>query len=124
MVLRLSPLLEPEMRGRDLLPVFVEGEAELLRYFELDVHRLDDIINSGCPADLRIESQDLSLLAMSGHDRRYARMRMQSILGQDGDSTLPAEGEQGGLVASLRRYLYSKYVFSSADVDVVPGDRR
>ena len=36
MLARLGPLYDPEAHGRNLVPVFVESGADLLRFFEID----------------------------------------------------------------------------------------
>ncbi len=111
-VIQLAPLLEPDIRGKDLLPVFVDHEAELLRYFDLDAARLDAIINANCPEDMRIEPQDLSLLAMSGMDRRNARVWIKSMIAHEISPRSPVEEGSDELLESLRHYFYQKYVFT------------
>ena len=36
---KLGPLYDPEVQGRNLVPVFVEWGSELLRFFDLDAAR-------------------------------------------------------------------------------------
>src|SRR5215469_7585349 len=43
---KLGPLYDPEVSGRNLVPVFVESGAELLRFFEIDATKLEAIINN------------------------------------------------------------------------------
>lgn len=121
-VVQLAPLLERDIRGKDLLPVFVDHEAELLRYFDLDAARLDDIINSDCPEDMRIEAQDLSLLAMSGRDRRNARVWIKSMIAHEIKSHAPVAGGSDELLESLRHYFYQKYVFPD-ESDLAAGEQ-
>lgn len=103
MLARLGPLHDNEVRGRNLVPVFVESGSELLRYFELDALRLDSIINEGTERERRVESDDIALIAMSGLQQNYALLRLSSL----GKS----EGEGMELSQSLRHYLYEKYVY-------------
>jgi hypothetical protein len=115
---RLAPLSDPTVRGRSLVPVFVESGSEIFRYFELDAVRLDSIINDGADQDSLVEHEDIQLIAMSGIQQSYARLRLSSIgrapeqaksrAGMNGQS---AEEDQLG--TSLRRYLYEKYVYRS-----------
>ena len=54
MLARLGPLYDPEVRGRNLVPVFVESGVELLRFFELDAMRLEAMINEGVEPSRRV----------------------------------------------------------------------
>jgi hypothetical protein len=99
---RLAPLHEGSARGRDVLPVFVEAGAELLRHFELDTARLNTIINAGVPRPQRVDSGDIGLIAMSAVEQRYALLRL-GALGREAH-------DEARLPASLRSYLYAKYV--------------
>jgi len=106
---QLSPLVDPSVHGRHLLPVFVEGGPTLLRYFELDAARLAEIVNSGVEnPEALVEPEDLTLLSMAGTQESYAIVKLGGLL--DGGA-LPQEKE--GLVNVLREYLYEKYVFRS-----------
>jgi hypothetical protein len=102
----LAPLHEGAARGRDLLPVFVETGADLLQHFDLDAARLETIINDGAPRGVRVDSEDIGLIAMSASQQRYALLRL-GALGRDAR-------DESRLPASLRSYLYEKYVFRHA----------
>lgn len=106
MLARLGPLYDGEVKGRNLVPVFVESGAELLRFFELDAARLDAIINEGADASRRVERDDIALLALSGAQESYAAL-MLSELSRDERRRSRA----GELSDSLRQYLYQKYVY-------------
>ena len=47
---RLAPLHDLGVRGKSLVPVFVESGTDIFRHFELDALRLDSIINQGADA--------------------------------------------------------------------------
>ena len=114
MLARLGPLYDPEVRGRNLLPVFVESGVELLRFFELDAMRLESMINDGAEPGRRVDRDDIELLALTGGQTPYAALKLSEL--NRGDH----EGDATQLAASLRQYLYDKYVFrSGADVRVV-----
>jgi hypothetical protein len=100
---RLGPLHDAEVRGRNLVPVFVEFGSELLRYFELDAARLDSIINDGAGKERQVTNDDIALIAMSGVQENYAMLKLSSL-----GST---QTEEQGLSQSLRSYLYDKYVY-------------
>ena len=106
MLARLAPLHDGSARGRDLLPVFVEAGAELLQHFDLDAARLEAIINDGAPRGRRVESDDIGLIAMSAMQQRYALLRL-SALGREAH-------DEARVSASLRAYLYDKYVYRNA----------
>lgn len=119
---RLAPLHESEQRGKALVPVFVEAGAELTRYLDLDATDVDTIINDGAPPELRVEREDVQLLAMSGAPHPYARLRLVSGGGPRSPQQSTAEtdaGMQDPLSAqSLRKYLYDKYVFDGTRQEV------
>src|SRR5271170_430740 len=66
MLARLGPLYDSEVHGRNLVPVFVESGAELLRFFEVDAARLEAIINDGVDPQRRVERDDIALIALIG----------------------------------------------------------
>jgi hypothetical protein len=98
---RLSPLSDPLVRGRALVPLFLESGADLLQHFDLDAQRLGDVVNEGAQAGEEVSLEDLHLLAMSGRG--------------EGQSA----SEPGGRPATerrsnpTRRYLYDKYLYKS-----------
>ena len=99
---RLAPLCDPQVRGRHLVPVFVEAGAELIPHFDLDAYRLELVLNEGADDDEKVAHDDVVMLAMSGTQQPYLRLRLGAVHGQGG-SALPA--------LSLRDYLYEKYVY-------------
>jgi hypothetical protein len=101
---RLAPLYDSEVRGRNLVPVFVESGAELLRFFELDAARLEQVINEGVEAAKRVDRDDVALLALSGGQEAYAALMLREL---DERRNSPV----GELAVSLRQYLYEKYVY-------------
>ena len=121
---RLGPLYDPDARGRNLVPVFVESGAELLRFFELDATRLETIINEGVDTGRRVDRDDIALLALTGAQEPYAALMLRELNRDDGARSRVAE-----LSESLRVYLYDKYVYRSGgsgqsleDADVHPGE--
>jgi hypothetical protein len=104
---RVAPLCDPAIQGRNLVPVLVESGDELIRYFELDAFRLEGIINEHVKEGSQVERDDIALLAMSGLREEYLVMRLKDGKVTSPEGTLPT--------GSLRRYLYDKYVYRSAD---------
>ena len=110
---RIAPLCNEAISGRNLVPVLVESGDELVRYFELDAYRLESIINAHADDDLRMDRDDIALLAMSGLRDQYLVMRMNDANGTLADSAAP--------VQSLRNYLYGKYVYRGGEAPPADG---
>jgi hypothetical protein len=104
---RLGPLYDPQVRGRGLVPVFVESGADLLRFFELDASRLEAIINAGAEAGNQVERDDLALLALAGAPGPYAALMLRGLNPPQASNGSTGSAEEPD---SLRRYLYKKYV--------------
>ncbi|HVO07373.1 MAG TPA: hypothetical protein VMT83_11345 [Burkholderiaceae bacterium] len=82
MLSRLAPLPDATVRGHALLPVFVEAGAELMRHFDLDATRLAEIINDGADASRKVDAGDIQLIAMSGTQAPYAKVRF-AVIGRE-----------------------------------------
>ncbi len=121
---RLAPLQDPTVSGRGLVPVFVESGPELMRHFELDAARLSSIINDGVEEARRVEPDDIQLIALSGIQRSYLKMRVPEFrlpLGgepsQAGRASSPVGAYANGatdndsIEQSLRQYLIDKYLY-------------
>jgi hypothetical protein len=132
MLAKLTPLQDSFVRGRGLVPVFLECGPELMRHFELDAARLSGIINDGVEEERRVEPDDIQLIAMSGIQRSYLQLRVpglrraQGVAAANGThSDVQSSGSNGNpyghggdegdsLEQSLRRYLYDKYLHTNA----------
>jgi hypothetical protein len=139
MLAKLTPLQDPMVRGRGLVPVFLECGPELMRHFELDATRLSAIINDGVEEERRVEPDDIQLIAMSGIQRSYLQLRVPGLRRAQGVATTNggrADGQNGSvdgnghgqsgeegdsLEQSLRRYLYDKYLYTGAAVPASAG---
>ena len=104
---RISPLCDPAIQGRNLVPVLVESGDELIRHFELDAFRLEAIINEDVAEGSQVDRDDIALLAMSGLREEYLVMRLKEGNGAGGETAMPGR--------SLRNYLYDKYVYGHAE---------
>jgi hypothetical protein len=104
---RLAPLCDPEVRGRNLVPVFVEAGSDLIPHFDLDAFRLEAIINEGSADEAKVSHEDVVLLAMSGTQQPYLKLRLGAV---NGHGVLNGEG------ATLRDYLYQKYLYRQESV--------
>lgn len=116
---RIAPLEDSSIRGSRLIPVFVEYGSELLRHFDLDAARLDDIINDGATAEQRVDGDDIALLAMGDGQQGYAMLKLSGLGREPAPDKSPA--------TTLRQYLYEKYSFSrpapAGTADTI-GERR
>ncbi|HVY23372.1 MAG TPA: hypothetical protein VG962_08490 [Steroidobacteraceae bacterium] len=129
-----APLHDNNVRGRSLVPVFLENGTELFRHFDLDTPRLDSIINDGVHEESRVELEDIQLLSMSGIQRSYLRWRLEQVgsnaqAGATGNAThangaavanvngesRSANQDHTQIEQTLRQYLYEKYVHSRSD---------
>lgn len=113
---RWSPLHDTLVRGRNLVPVFLENGADLFRHFELDTPKLDSIINEGVNEDARVAMEDIQLIAMSGVQRSYLRWRLDQVgNGVAADSGRHNNLDDKQVEESLRQYLYEKYMQARHD---------
>ena len=106
MLARLGPLYDPEVHGRNLVPVFVESGAELLRFFDIDALKLESIINQGVEVERRVDRDDIALLALTDSQEPYAALKLSEL-----DRTERRRQTKAELSESLRQYLYAKYVY-------------
>jgi hypothetical protein len=117
MLARVAPLCDHGVRGRALLPAFIEAGSDLCRHFDLDAARLEEIINDGVGKDQEVESDDLQLIAMAGIRQTYGKLTLSKV--PPGLTTerraLHAEDPLSG---QLRGYLYSKYADTARSSDV------
>jgi hypothetical protein len=114
MLNRIGPLCDEGVNGRNLIPVLLESGDELIRFFELDAYRLDSIVNERSREDLRVDRDDIALLAMSGLREHYLYMRINGCSpSEDG-----ASRQQ-----TLRMYLYDKYLRRAEEQPKEPAAR-
>jgi hypothetical protein len=100
---KLTPLNDSRMRGKDLLPVFVDCYSEITRHLDLDALQLEQIINADiADPEQRVDRDDIELLAMAGQQESYAYVRLMKLMRKQ-----PEKQELG---SALKEYLLSKYV--------------
>ena len=108
MLARLAPLCDNSVRGRALVPVFIEAGSDLFHHFDLDTARLDEIVNDGATKEQEVESDDLQRIAIAGMQQSYAKLRLSKTPGPASEREAPPLDDP--LHGPLRGYLYSKYV--------------
>lgn len=136
---KMEPLHDPAMRGRSLVPMFLDSDQELFHQFDLDTVRLESILNEGVEPESQVSREDVNLIALSGarstpytrwsvgspssasngyradagHElRRETNGFHQPVMAQE--PRADAEGDRGAV--SIRSYLFQKYVYSDGDV--------
>lgn len=97
---RLMPLLNRQLKGIPMLMALLESGEELLRYFEFDAYRLDQLIN-GDDDDGPVAEEDIELLAIGIVNADYVADQLTRRTG--------ARVEPTFAFASLHRYLMEKY---------------
>ena len=66
MLTRLSPLCDPQVRGKQAVQVLLDAGSETLGHFRFDAAELAEIINDGEPGNGEVDRADLELLARLG----------------------------------------------------------
>lgn len=100
---RLSPLHDKNIKGTELMPVFVDCGTDMALHFNLDSDRLNDVINGDLEHDeSRVCEDDIELMSMAIMPERYLKLKLKELVGQ------PVE--RLGVNESLRLYLSDKYL--------------
>jgi hypothetical protein len=100
---QLGPLHDPSAAGKDLIPMLTDVGSELLRHFEFDRSRLENIINSKLlDDDKMVDSEDIALMAVGELSDSYRYLKLKEL------SDLPVERQS--VNESLREYLLHKYL--------------
>ena len=100
---KLALLGEETIKGVDVMPVFVDCGAEIATYFNLDSNRIEQIINADLEDDaLRVDVEDIGLLAMSAMPERYLSTKLKNLIDKPVESI--------GVADALREYLNEKYL--------------
>lgn len=74
---QLSPLADPAVRGRELVPMLLEHGAEIVREFGLDHHALADLVNEGVVGDDQVSSADLTALMLLANGAATAPVKAE-----------------------------------------------
>ena len=111
---RLTPLRNPDLQGRELIPLLMEFGTELANYFQFDAERLGRIVNEGVDdPDKRVDVRDIEMLILSSMQESYAYLRLNpngvtaqvsAVLGHQatsGDLKLEADGNLDLLAVPL-----------------------
>lgn len=102
---KLALLGDSDLKGTDVMPVFVDCGSEIATYFKLDSGRIEQIINADLEDDLkRVEAEDIGLLAMSAMPERYLTSRLKNLIDKPIESV--------GVAEALREYLNEKYLIN------------
>ena len=131
LLVKLSPISDPAVRGRNLVPVFLEMGRDLTHGFDIDAARLHEILNEGASPEECVGIEDLHMIAMAGEPSGI-RPAAGSGGAQNGNGHGNG-GANGDAVAAdaaierrtnhVRRYLYDKYVYRSVAAAAGPAVR-
>ena len=93
MLTELSPLADPAVRGRELVPMLLEHGGEIVREFGLDGHALAALVNEGVVGDDQVSRADLTALMLlaNGAVTGPLKAEMQARF-QAGTVVAPAPG--------------------------------
>ncbi len=99
---KLALLSDEELKGVDVMPVFVECGSDIATHFNLDSTRIEDIINYDLDdEEKRVDDEDIGLLAMSAMPERYLSRKLKTLIDE------PVS--EAGVADALREYLNNKY---------------
>ncbi len=100
---RLTLLLDENVRGRDLIPVFLEYGRELTQHFDLDPRTLEAIINGSLDdPEKRVDREDIELISTLPRSGYPSRAKLNGPFRQQaGELRFPD---------ALKHHLYEKYV--------------
>jgi hypothetical protein len=121
---RLAPLCEEQTRGNGLMPMLIETSADLFRHLDLDLARLEAVVNGDVEdASKRVDSDDLRMMAMHGMHSTFSMASLSLALptGSSDGASRPEFGP-GTFETALKRYLYDKYVARTARASTGGGD--
>jgi diadenosine tetraphosphate (Ap4A) HIT family hydrolase len=82
--------------------------VELIRHFDLDGVKLNDIVNAGVGKGQEIDEEDLHLIAMAGLQQSYAKVALGRL--RKPEQQRRAMDIDDPVNSRLRSYLVSKYV--------------
>jgi hypothetical protein len=114
MLARLAPLCDNSLRGRALIPVFIEAGSDLFHHFDIDGAQLEEIVNGGATEEQAVESEDLHRIAIAGLQQNYAKPLLSKVP-PDQTGVHEAPPPDDPFAGQLRGDLYAKYV----DTDLI-----
>lgn len=100
---KLALLSDEQIKGVDVMPVFVECGSQIAIHFNLDSNRIEQIINHGIEdGSKRVDDEDIGLLAMSSMPERYLSRKLTTLIDE------PVT--EAGVAEALCTYLNKKYL--------------
>ncbi len=134
LLVKLSPISDPAVRGRHLVPVFLEMGRDLTHGFDIDAARLHEILNEGASPEECVGIEDLHMIAMAGEGPTIRAPIAGSGGPSRGNGSNGGNGTNGGngeaagaeierRANHVKRYLYDKYVYRSVAASAGPAVR-
>ena len=103
---KLVLLNDKNVKGADLIPIWLECGDFLMDHFELDIERLNEIFNLNVTdASQRVDMEDIELMAMSKLNPIYMVKKLSSLCKKPIDLNSASE--------VFRKYLYNKYILDT-----------
>lgn len=103
---KLVLLNDKNVKGADLIPIWLECGDFLMDHFDLDIGKLNEIFNLNVTdPNQRIDMEDIELMAMSKLNPIYMIKKLSSLCKKQIDPSRASE--------AFREYLYSKYILGS-----------
>lgn len=103
---KLVLLNDKNVKGADLIPIWLECGDFLMENFELDTAKLNEIFNANVvQPEQRIDMEDIELMAMSKLNPIYMIKKLTSICKR--------QIEPSSANDIFREYLYNKYIIGS-----------
>ena len=100
---KLVLLNDKNVKGADLIPIWLECGEFLMDHFDLDIAKLNEIFNLNVTdPNQRIDMEDIELMAMSKLNPIYMIKKLSSLC------KMPIDPQYAGDV--FRKYLYNKYI--------------
>ncbi|MES2821967.1 MAG: hypothetical protein V4732_00095 [Pseudomonadota bacterium] len=103
---KLVLLNDKNVKGADLIPIWLECGDFLMDHFDLDINKLNEIFNLNVTEpNQRIDMEDIELMAMSKLNPIYMIKKLSALCKKQIDPNRVNE--------IFREYLYSKYILES-----------
>jgi len=103
---KLVLLNDKNVKGADLIPIWLECGDFLMEHFDLDSSKLNEIFNANVvQPEQRIDIEDIELMAMSKLNPIYMIKRLTTICKRQIDPSAAND--------VFREYLYKKYIIGS-----------
>jgi len=103
---KLALLGDENLKGVDVMPIFVECGSDMAVHFNLDSTRIEHIINYDLEDDSRrVDDEDIGLLAMSAMPERYLSRKLKTLIDEPVTTRATEGHDNHGSDADVRRHI-------------------